>query len=632
MLKQLLLTVAFFVCLVGFSQKDKPIVTEHQKQVQQTLVYKLNPYTELGELEQRKNNTVSNKSKLDWDDVIGWTNYDKQAHRSLDNRFCSFSNGTMAAVYNYGPEGGDPDFEERGTGYNYFDGSSWSEWTTQRIESERSGWPTIAPYGETGEIVVSHLEGTISGNVGLVINTRPVSGTGAWNESSFAGVNGLPAKFPRVITNGENNNIIHLLYSFSDEEFAGMKNPCFYNRSLDGGNTWDLSHQILDGMTADDYQSMGDIMVWAEPQGETIAFAFADTWTTDLVIMKSENNGDDWNKIVVWEHPYPFFDWETTIMTDTMWAPDGGVSIDLDNFGNVHLAASLCRVFHNEPGYDYTSWPYGEGIIYWNENRPVFENENQHNALNAWDPEILEPDVELIGWGQDVDGDGIFTLFNDSLYSYANTIGASTMPAIACGGDGWMCIAWSGISETSVYNDAYNNRHPWIRIGGNYGEVWSEHEDIKDDIVPMLFECTWPILNKTLNGECHLFYQEDYDPGTAVNGNHEYIFNRIDYYWGSLPIVPGVNKKSKRKISVSQNYPNPSSTSTIVNVELPKKKLNLKFEVSNIIGEIVYQEYRQKLNSIQNTFTINVENYTPGIYFYTITVGDESISKKMVVR
>ena len=46
--------------------------------------------------------------------------------------------------------------------------------------------------------------------------------------------------------------------------------------------------------------------------------------------MKSDNSGEDWDKIIVWEHPYPFFDWDTTIITDSLWAPDGGVDIAMD--------------------------------------------------------------------------------------------------------------------------------------------------------------------------------------------------------------------------------------------------------------------------------------------------------------
>lgn len=632
MLKHTILFIALFIYLLGFTQKERPIITEAQKKVHHILVYNPNPYTKLGKLEQSKNPTVNNKAKLEGFENIGWTSFDQQSYGSLDNRFCSFSNGTMAAVYNFCPGGGGPEFEEMGTGYAYFDGNEWTPVATSRIESDRCGWPTIAPYGETGELVVSHLDGTSSGNVGLVFNTRPVCGTGEWTESYFAGPNALATKFPRVVTNGEYNNIIHLLYSFSDVELEGMKNPGLYSRSLDGGISWDIQSTIIEGMGPDDYQSIGDIMVWAEPKDETIAFAFANTWTTDMVVMKSDNNGEGWEKIVVWEHPYPFFDWETTIMTDSMWAPDGGISIDLDNNGMVHLAASLCRVFHNEPGYSYTSWPYAEGIIYWNEIRPVFENENQHNALNAWDTEVLEPDAELIGWGQDIDGDGIFTLYNDNLYSYPNTIGASTMPAIACGSNGWIFIAWSGICETAVINETFNNRHIWRRIGGNNGEAWMEHMDINDDIVPTYWESIWPVLNKTMEDDYNLIYQEDYDPGTAVNGDHGYYESKIVHYWGDLPIVPGVITKSETNIIVSQNYPNPASGITTIHVELGNKSKSIGLKVTNTTGQLIYKEFRDNVSNIQNTFVIDVSSYSPGIYFYTITANEESITKKMVVE
>ena len=124
----------------------------------------------------------------------------------------------------------------------------------------------------------------------------------------------------------------------------GMEDPVFYNRSTDAGLTWEIQHEMLEGMLPENYTAIGgDNIVWANPVGNTIAFAFANTWDTDLVVMKSDNNGDDWDKIVVWEHPYPFFDWNGTIMTDTMWAPDGAVSIAMDADAKVHLVAAIMQ-------------------------------------------------------------------------------------------------------------------------------------------------------------------------------------------------------------------------------------------------------------------------------------------------
>ena len=72
-------------------------------------------------------------------------------------------------------------------------------------------------------------------------------------------------------------------------------------------------------------------------------------------------------------------------------------------------------------------------------------------ALDAWyfNGALVE-DYNYIGWGQDMDGDGECTLFNDGFHTYRFAIGASTMPAIACGDNGEVAVAWAGISEVDV--------------------------------------------------------------------------------------------------------------------------------------------------------------------------------------
>ncbi len=50
MLKQLILLIFFFICLGGFSQKEKAIVTDHQKQVQQKLTFHPKTNIDLGNL------------------------------------------------------------------------------------------------------------------------------------------------------------------------------------------------------------------------------------------------------------------------------------------------------------------------------------------------------------------------------------------------------------------------------------------------------------------------------------------------------------------------------------------------------------------------------------------------------
>lgn len=630
MRKNLLLCLALSIGLISFAQKKGSLVTEEQKQVHKSLIYNHSNISDLGELEQTENSTTANFTKTQGFNIIGNTWYDVQTNIGIDNRICTFSDGTMAAVWTFGPEGQQIAFPGRGTAYNFYNGEFWRPIPTERIETDRCGWPSIAPLGENGEIVVSHYGGAAVD--GLAINTRPNKGIGDWTEVWFEAINGMEATFPRIITNGENNNTIHMLYSFSNTEYMGMEDPVFYNQSTDGGLTWEIQHKMLEGMMPEDYTAIGgDNMVWANPVENTIAFAFANTWDTDLVVMKSENNGEDWDKIIVWEHPYPFFDWNATIMTDTMWAPDGSVSIALDDDEKVHLVAGLCRVLHDEVGDNFTGWQYGEGIIYWNEDRPIFEADNQHDALNAWDTEILEPDVELIGWGQDMDGDDEFSLFNDDLFTYPFTIGASSMPAIAIDEDDKIVVAWSGISELHVYNEEFNFRRIWVRGSPDGGDSWTDHYNINSDITMTYDECLWPVLNKSLEDQYHLIYQADYDVGIALDNNHDYVENRITYY-NDWPWVTGVQNTNSKQLSVSQNYPNPASTETTINIELPTKGVDVNLEVRNTIGQIVFTDSKGNVNNIQNSFIIDVSDFSPGVYFYTVKINEQTITRKMIVE
>ena len=79
---------------------------------------------------------------------LGVTWYDLISNYNHGNRFWSFEDGTMAAVWIYGIEASS--FPDRGTGYNYYDGTAWGPAPTARIENTRTGWPNIAAWKATG--------------------------------------------------------------------------------------------------------------------------------------------------------------------------------------------------------------------------------------------------------------------------------------------------------------------------------------------------------------------------------------------------------------------------------------------------------------------------------------------------
>jgi len=51
-----------------------------------------------------------------------------------------------------------------------------------------------------------------------------------------------------------------------------------------------------------------------------------------------------------------------------------------------------------------------------------------------------------------------------------------------------------------------------------------------------------------------------------------------------------------------------------------------------MLGEKVYETPSVRGNVGLNTFTIQADNLAPGIYFYTVTVGESSVTKKMIIN
>ncbi len=166
-----------------------------------------------------------------------------------------------------------------------------------------------------------------------------------------------------------------------------------------------------------------DTYEFAEPKNGTLAFLVGDNWT-DLVLMKSMDDGDTWEKNVIWECPYP--KWITGMVTDTFYCPDGSHHLAIDNNGLIHTVFSISRGLSAD-GTAQSYFPGVDGVAYWNENRPSFSSDI--NALNPYgEPTELEEDYSLIGWSQDVNGNGTLDLIGDITATAYNT-GLSSHPS-----------------------------------------------------------------------------------------------------------------------------------------------------------------------------------------------------------
>jgi len=155
-MKKFLLSVAailFAYAVIAQQRTQLPKEIVNQSSETEVIV----PAKEYFPLNNTINNTVQSRGLAPIEEEIGGTWYDLQSNATLGNRFQRWDDGTMAAVWTQGYNS-PPGFPDRGTGYNYFDGTTWGSIPTpgQIVEDVRSGWPSVAALGANGEIVVSH--------------------------------------------------------------------------------------------------------------------------------------------------------------------------------------------------------------------------------------------------------------------------------------------------------------------------------------------------------------------------------------------------------------------------------------------------------------------------------------------
>lgn len=565
------------------------------------------------------------------EEIIGETVFDLQSNYSSQNRLYMFEDGTIGATWTMGFQ--TTTFPDRGTGYNYFDGTDWGEYPTERIESERNGWPSYIPFGMNGEIVCAH---TTSGDNGLVFNYRTDKGTGEWNEFFLAGPAGNEdLTWPRAVTAGTDHSSLHVFaitlpVANGGSLYNGMDGALLYNRSLDGGLTWDINNVQPPEVTVDEYLALGgDYYAIAEPKGETLAFICASKWH-DMFVLKSTNNGEDWEKIMIWEHPYPLFDWQTTV-TDTFYTTDGAVAAAIDNYGDVHVVFGLTRVGHFEIGDTYTSYPFIDGLGYWKEGMPPFESDD---PLNTMKPENLVEDETLIGWTLDINGNGIWDVIGtvESLGNYRT--GISSMPQITIDENDNVYVLYSSIAET-FQTDDQNYKHLNLRVSYDNGESWSDTiHDLTGDVAHFFSECVHGVMSPTSNDYIHIIYQEDTEPGGAVQGDLDpYATNRIPYIKVMKDeLGVGINNGGQTYLNqISQNFPNPASSYTTVNIHL-MNPAEVGIEVFSLTGQKVIQEDKGSMPVGVHTLTLDVSGLSPGSYFYSVKANNETITNKLQIR
>jgi hypothetical protein len=82
-------------------------------------------------------------------------------------------------------------------------------------------------------------------------------------------------------------------------------------------------------------------------------------------------------------------------------------------------------------------------------------------------------------------------------------------------------------------------------------------------------------------------------------------------------------------VSAKGNFPNPFVKNTSIQFNSDAAK-TVNLSVSNMVGKVVYTSKLQASKG-ENNVNFTADQLTPGVYFYTISDGKNSVTRRMVV-
>ncbi len=176
--------------------------------------------------------------------------------------------------------------------------------------------------------------------------------------------------------------------------------------------------------------------------------------------------------------------------------------------------------------------------------------------------------------------------------------------------------AWGYSAETGIHTDAVNFTETDLYAGFYFYHYVAEFTPDQNGFYNI------PISTSITPGEFGA--QDPLSPitNTFVSG----IGFSADLFIGveDGPVAQNGN------ITVAQNQPNPFTGTTIIQIS-SKTIAPVSVEVANMLGQVVYTQNAGTINGTMNV-ELNASQLEAGVYFYTVRVGADSVTKKMIVE
>jgi len=581
---------------------------------------------------------------------VGLTNYDLQSNTTVARRLVNHGGGVLTTAWTQYHGDVLPDAPERGTGYNYNDGTGWAYATfsgNTKVEgSQRTGWPALVGVGGN-DYIVNHFNG--SGGYFGWEQTRGASNTG-WSQKNATADKAL--LWPRAAASG---NYIHT-FGVVDVDIThnGQSPAPVYLRSTDGGSTWG-SLVTLPGCGAADFDGISGDSYSMDANGSTVAIVACDL-LSDFALWKSTDNGDTWTKTIICDSPSDQYDWEGGAIidadgdqvADTMLTVSNAAVV-VDGNGMVHVAFASLTILDDDATDGAASYfsGYQNGIHYWNDDMSagVYSGSGDMDAPGGSNHGFYMSDdvIEYVGWTPDLNNDETIDDGNGGQISGGSYgfHGWADFPSLAVTPTDEIVLTYSTVMEGAEYQGG-DNTNP---ANQSYRHIfmtkitWGDGSDaVAGQTVPLdittvdgvLAENMYCTLARDTDADkCHVQFMWDGEPGVNMRTESDdstdpvtqnyLIYKAVDFsdlvdfelFAASTPELNRIN------VSI---FPNP--TSTYVQISNVK---NSQVEIYNITGQKVLS-----LNDY-NGDQISVSNLANGTYTVRVITNEGIATEKIQI-
>lgn len=691
--------LAVAVCMSGFAQRQKATLSKELKNqsvtVQKPSDLRISDGSQAQASQFSPVQTIVNNSAKDDSEWGSWgiaieSYYDLQSNSALGNRIATWPDGTASFVATFEPEE-DASFPNRGTGYNFFDGTDlvYDYADMERQESVKSGWPSIVACGE-GELLTSHA-------TGVNLYYRPTKGEGDWQLIyNWGSAYGSPT-WARVAVSGPNNEYVHVVMARQINVGTNANpiydNHVYYVRIVRDGNNWIVPEELndfpgLDNTDDGDYRNQlsADDYVMAA-NGNNVAVMFS-AYTTEVFYMISHDNGETWERQVI--APYPIlgtdgnpvhaidFNDYPDGMTDTIITSDGSHCIAIDNNGVVHACFGLFRWRVTDSDH-YTYYPlYSYGIVYWNSEYRNEQGGNEIPLFGQFSNDATHTEWQSNGVGYTLVDDRIIELANadngehlwffgvidengndqldfqnptDLAWHY-RSYGWATLPGIAVDENGSLAIIYNACSETrtnAVYGADLHLRSAYITCRDSQGEWYDDATVNFGDqtifalaLAEMYATTAAP---RAYDGDFFFSFSADLYQGLYLDINEDNYPNSNmatlttnDIYAikftpsGFLPTWDGIEDHNDvNPVAEVSVYPNPVKDFMTVKVNASSNS-DATLSVYNITGQKVAEKTTTFNVGPFNEVSFDTNELSSGVYFVTVKANNFEKTMKFVVK